>query len=365
MWCAATCCTGSPAPERIAPVRVSVLLTTYNGADFLRETLDSVLAQRFSDFEIVVVDDASTDATPDVLAACTDPRLLALRSPRRLGVAEARNFGFSHCRGAYIAAQDHDDLSRPERLAIQSDYLDSNPDVVLVASEVLISEHGQPRRTDHRPGGAPALMRWMLHLDNPITWSSVMFRAEAVRRLGRLMRPEYEPADDFDLHHRLLAVGGIARLDETLAVYRWHRTNTTYGQRDRMAGRAAAVLADAYRPWLGEDAPAAAALVVCHLVDRRPAPDAATLARLGRVLARLLAGFCATTRPDPATTAAIEAFTAHTWWLATRAAVRSGSPTALRCWRDAAGLRAGFRPGVRDVAESLAIGTVRAALRRG
>ena len=100
-------------------MQVSVLLTTYNGADFLRETLDSVLAQRFSDFEVVVVDDASTDATPDVLAACADPRVRLLRSPRQLGVAEARNFGFSHCRGVYIAAQDHDDLSRPHRLARQ------------------------------------------------------------------------------------------------------------------------------------------------------------------------------------------------------------------------------------------------------
>jgi hypothetical protein len=237
--------------------------------------------------------------------------------------------------------------------------------VVLVASEVLISEHGRLRRTDHLPGGAPALMRWMLHLDNPITWSSVMFRAAAVRRLGRFMRAEYEPADDFDLHHRLLALGGIARLDATLAVYRWHQANTTYGQMERMDDRAAAVLARAYRPWLGGDAPAAAALVVRHLVGRRPAPDAATLARLGRVLERLLAGFCAATAPDPAATAEITAYTAHVWWLATRAAVRSGSPAALRCWRGAAGLRAGFRPSARDVAESLAIGAVRAALGRG
>jgi hypothetical protein len=280
-------------------------------------------------------------------------------------VAEARNFGFPHCRGAYIAAQDHDDLSRPERLAVQAAYLDAHPDVVLVGSEVLISEHGRLRRTDHLPGSTPALLRWMLHLDNPLTWSSVMFRADAVRRLGRFMRAEYEPADDFDLHHRLLALGGIARLDETLVVYRWHQTNTSHGQMDRMFNRAAAVLTNAYRPWLGEDAAAAAALVVRHLVDRQPASDTATLARLGGVLERLLAGFCAATAPDPATAAQIEAYTARVWWLATRAAMRSGSPTALRRWRDAAGLRTGFRPTARDIAGSLAVGTVRAVLRRG
>jgi len=185
-----------------------------------------------------------------------------------------------------------------------------------------------------------------------------------VRRLDRFMRQEYEPADDFDLFHRLLAVGGIARLDETLAVYRWHRANTSHDQKDRMLGRAATLLADAYRPWLGEAAPAAATLVVRHLVDRQPAPDAATLARLGGVLEALQAGFCAATAPDPATAAQIAAHTARVWWLATRAAVRSGSPTALRRWRDAATLRAGFRPGLRDIAGSLAVGTVRALLRR-
>jgi GT2 family glycosyltransferase len=358
------CSTGSRGPERAEPVRVSVLLTTCNGADFLAGTLASVLAQRGDDFEVVAVDDCSTDGTAALLAACGDPRLRVLRSPRRLGVAEARNFGFAACRGAYIAAQDHDDLSRPERLAVEAAYLDEHPDIVLVGSEVLISEHGKLRPTDHRPGSTPALMRWMLWLDNPFTWSSVMFRAAAVRRLGRFMRAEYEPADDYDLLLRLQAVGGLARLDETLAVYRWHRTNTSYGQMDRMYDRAAALRTELYREGLGEEAAAAAALVVRHLVDRQPVADAAGLAGLGSVLERLQAAFCAATRPDPALRAAIAAHTALVWWRTARAAVRSGSPASLRCWREAVGLRAGFRPAAYDVAVSLAVGTVRGALRR-
>jgi GT2 family glycosyltransferase len=361
----ATCCTASPAPDGGAAVRVSVLLTTRNGATLLRETLASVLAQDFPDFEVVVVDDASTDATPRMLAACTDPRLRVLRSDRQLGVAEARNFGFSHCRGAYIAAQDHDDISRPGRLVTEAAYLDDHPDIVMVGSEVLISRDGGLQSTDHLPGSTPALLRWMLHVDNPFTWSSVMFRADAVRGLDRFMRREYEPADDFDLYHRLLALGGIARLDDVLCVYRWHDANTSLGQMQRIHDRAAAVLARAYRPWLGDDAADTATLVVTHLTDRRPAPDSATLARLGRVLERVLVGYCAAATPDPATRLLIEAYTARAWWLAARAAVRSGTPTALLRWRDATALRAAYRrPTVRDIAQSLAIGTARAVLRR-
>ena len=166
-----------------------------------------------------------------------------------------------------------------------------------------------------------------------------MFRAEAVRRLDRFMRREYEPADDFDLFHRLLPLGGIARLDETLAVYRWHAANASHTLGGRIEAGAVAVLAEAYRPWLGEDAAAAAALVVRHLSDRRPAPDAATLAALGAVLQRLMPAYWPPP-PDPATRAAIEAYTGRAWWLAARAATRPGSPAALLRWRGAAGLRA-------------------------
>jgi hypothetical protein len=110
-------------------------------------------------------------------------------------------------RARYVATLDHNDLSLPERLAKQVAYLDTHPDVVLVATEIEIEAPGRRRASDHGRGGDPALMRWLRHVDNPLTWSSVMVRADAVRRLGAFVRPEYELADDFDLYHRLLAVG--------------------------------------------------------------------------------------------------------------------------------------------------------------
>ena len=342
-----------------ATPRVSVLLTTRNGAALLGETLASVLAQSFADFEVVVVDDASTDATPALLAAIRDPRVRVLRTPRRLGVAAARNFGLPACRGAYIAAQDHDDISRPGRLAAQAAWLDRHSATVLVGSRVLISEAGRLRPTDHLPGATPALMRWMLHVDNPLTWSSVMLRADAVRSLERFMRREWEPADDFDLYHRLLALGDIDRLDDELCIYRWHGANASHTLADRMLAAAGGVLARAYRPFFGDAAEAAAGLVVRHLSERRPAPDAATLAALGRVLERVLAGFLETTAADHASRSLIEAHAARAWWLAARAAVRAGSPTAMLHWRRASFRRA-FHPAVADAAASFAIGAVRA-----
>ncbi len=354
--------TNHPAPGTAAP-RVSVLMTTHNGARFIRESIDSVLAQTLTDFELIVADDASTDETPSLLAGYSDPRLRVVRPERNLGVAEARNFGLAACRGEYVAALDHDDISLPERLAVQVRYLDAHPEVVLAGTEVLLRmQDGRTLPTDHAPGSSPALVHWMLHVDNPFTWSSVMLRAAALRRLGTFMRREAEPADDFDLYHRLLRVGALARLDETLTIYRWHSGNTTYTQSERLFASASAILARAYEPLLGADSADAARLVVHHLSDRQPVRDIATLERLGEVLERLLARFQGIYAADAAALAQIEAHAGRVWWRVVRSAIRSGLPLALARHAARRSLRIGFSPAWHAVARSVAVGTVRAAL---
>jgi glycosyltransferase involved in cell wall biosynthesis len=377
---------------------VSVLMTTWNGAGFIGASIASVLAQSFADFELIVVDDASTDGTAQVLAGIGDRRLRVLRQAANGGVVAARNVGFLAARGRYVAALDHDDLSYPERLARQVAYLDAHPTVVLVATEIEIeaavrretgAARGLPlflrkrvgergfagqnsdanasrrrRAPDHPTGGDPALMRWLLHVDNPLTWSSVMFRADAVRRLGAFMRPAYELADDFDLYHRLLTLGDIARLDEALTVYRWHSGNTTHGREDALNANAVKVLTAAYAPLLGDTAEDAATLVIRHLSDRRPVRDGATLARLGLYLTRLLAAFCAVEGLAAPQRAELEAVTGTIWWRTVRAAMRSGAPSLLQAYRAQPALAAGFRPARVDEAMSMLVGLARGAIRR-
>ena len=370
------------------PPAVSVLMTTWNGAGgngaggnaaagnggggdgpsrgggFIGAAIASVLAQSFTDFELIVVDDGSTDATPSVLAGIGDPRLRVLRQAANGGVVAARNAGLAAARGRYVAALDHDDLSHPHRLARQVTYLDAHPGVVLVATEIEIEAAGRRTAPDHPTGGEPALIRWLLHVDNPLTWSSVMFRADAVRRLGIFMRPAFELADDFDFFHRLLAIGDIARLDEVLTVYRWHAHNTTHGREDALNANAVKVLAGAYAPLLGDDAQDAATLVIRHLSDRKPVRDGATLARLGGYLTRLLAGFGAAHAIDARGLAALEAVTGAIWWRTARAAIRSGVPGLLRQYRGQPGLAAAFQPVPGDMVRAMAVGAARRVLRR-
>src|SRR5260370_39420585 len=102
-----------PAPEP----RVSVLMTTYNGAAFIRQSINSVLGQSFRDFELIVVDDGSSDTTAAILASYDDQRLRVIRNARNLGIVVARNRGFAAVRGGYVAALDPDDMSSPNRPA--------------------------------------------------------------------------------------------------------------------------------------------------------------------------------------------------------------------------------------------------------
>lgn len=331
--------------------RVSVLITTYNGASTVGQSISSILSQEMCDFELIVVDDCSTDDTPELLRSIADPRVRILQNIQRLGIADARNRGLAECRASYIAMLDHDDLSDVRRLGLQAAYLDSHPDVLLIGSAVqelsdrgLVSED-QPIHT------SPPLIRLLLHLDNPLAWSSVMLRAQVLCRLDQPpLRSHFEPADDFDFYHRLLEHGNIARLDLPLTTYRWHLSNASYRTGGQMKDRATEVLARAYTPWFGAEATTAAALVIEHSSDRIPVTDSARMLRLRDIVERVAERLG---EARPADRAAISEGVKLVLWRLTRAAVRSGQLSLFRTPAPPF-----------DAAASLAIGAVRAGLRR-
>jgi glycosyltransferase involved in cell wall biosynthesis len=324
-------------------------MTTHDGFRTVGESIASILTQHMPDFELVVVDDASSDATPGLLRSIVDPRLVIIRNNLRLGIAGARNRGLAQCRAPYIAALDHDDLSDPRRLGLQTSYLDAHPEVVLVGTAVRELRDGKLRLEDQPARTSPALMRLLLHVDNPLAWSSVMLRTSALRGLDPPpLRPEFEPADDFDLYHRLLTCGKIARLDAPLTTYRWHASNFSNTAEARMADGAARVLARAYAPWLGAEAAAAAALMVRYGNDRVTVTDATTMMRLRDLVHRLANGLA---EADLANKPEILAGARQVLWRLARASVRSGHPSLFRL----------PAPPI-DAAMSIALGTIRAGL---
>jgi glycosyltransferase involved in cell wall biosynthesis len=207
--------------------RVTVLLAVYNGDAYLREGVDSVLGQTFEDFELLIVDDASTDGA--VASLPHDPRIRVLRNEQNIGQIPSMNRGLREARGDYVARLDHDDVCLPRRLERQVALLDARPEVALTATWVDIVDtqgrlwtHVRPR-VDSFSDFVCHVTTGHVHLVHP----SLMFRRELVVQLGGFDE-RLNAAEDQDLYRRLVLGRHEARVvPETLLLYRRHEQQMT------------------------------------------------------------------------------------------------------------------------------------------
>ncbi|MFO1492070.1 MAG: glycosyltransferase family 2 protein [Kiritimatiellia bacterium] len=165
------------------PPRVSVLMCVHNGEAHVRAAVESVLGQTLRDFELIVVDDASTDATPSLLRSFPDPRLRLLRNETNLGLTRSLNVGLRAVRGEYVARLDADDTCVPERLERQAAFLDRHPEVGLLGTRTWRGAAGA-EFAEIEDVTDETELRWWLLFDNIFAHSSVMFRADLVRGGG-------------------------------------------------------------------------------------------------------------------------------------------------------------------------------------
>lgn len=217
----------SAAPSSSRP-RVTVLMPVYNAEAYLQEALDSISAQSFGDFELLAVDDGSTDGSPALLArhAARDARLVVLRQANG-GVSAALNAGLAAARGDFIARMDADDRMAPVRLARQIAVLEADPALGFCASGLaMIDAHGRVFAQHlHGPTGL-AELHAMLARRDPITFThpTVMLRSAALHALGgAAYLRAFEPCEDMELFGRLILAGrpGLV-IPESLLEYRVH-----------------------------------------------------------------------------------------------------------------------------------------------
>jgi glycosyltransferase involved in cell wall biosynthesis len=203
---------------------VSVILPVYNCASYIQAAVTSVLFQSFSDFEFIIIDDGSTDQTPEILhlLASSDTRIRIITIPNG-GHTKALLTGLAVSRGKYIARMDADDLSRPTRFEMQVCFLNENPRCGVVGSAIkIIDPDGDTishRRypLTHAEIDSAHLERGACSLAHPGT----MIRRSMLDLAGSY-RPEFEPAEDFDLWTRLGENGVLANLEDELLCYRLH-----------------------------------------------------------------------------------------------------------------------------------------------
>jgi glycosyltransferase involved in cell wall biosynthesis len=201
--------------------RVTVVMAAYNAGRFLRYAIDSILCQSFSDFEVLLIDDGSTDDTRAIVQSYRDARLRLLGNDRNRGVVYTRNRGLELADGAYVAPMDADDVAHHERLERQVAFLDSHPDIAMVGTWVnMIDEQGNPFLILRSPTDSQTIYETLLDY-NTFFHSSVMFRKHAVLAVGGY-RGSADLAQDWDLWLRLSEQYALANLDEVLLDYRVH-----------------------------------------------------------------------------------------------------------------------------------------------
>jgi len=198
---------------------VSVLISVRNGAPWVREAVESVLAQTAPDLELIVIDDGSTDATPDLLGALRDPRLRVERHPPA-GLTLALNRALALARAPLLARLDADDLAVPDRVARQRTFLDSHPEVGLLGTGAREVDPSGREMGIVSPPVEDAAIRRALIRENPFVHSSVMMRRSALLRVGGGYDETLPVAQDYDLWMRMSRITRLANLSAPLVVRR-------------------------------------------------------------------------------------------------------------------------------------------------
>lgn len=198
---------------------LSVVMPTYNAAEYIERSLESILRQSFEDYELIIIDDGSTDGTIELIEKQEDDRIHLIQREDENGITSALNRGIDETRGQYVARHDADDWSSPDRFDKQITYLESHPDVALLGTGAyLVDEDGQ-QISRRRVLENPRVENLIEH--NEFVHGSVMMRQDALADLGGYDE-RFVTAEDYDLWLRLADAYSVANIDEPLYQLRQH-----------------------------------------------------------------------------------------------------------------------------------------------
>ncbi len=267
--------------------KVSIIVANYNNAHFLNFCLDSILAQRYKNFEALVFDDGSKDNSIEVINRyCQrDSRIKLIALPQNVGIAKLRSIALSHCQGEFISILDADDIAHQDKLMLQVKYLDTHPDVVLLGSRYsVINKNGKIIKRKRQNLHRDILIRWRLSIGNCLIHSSVMYRKSAALAAGGYDE-NIKVAEDLEFYTRIMNFGKLAFLHKNLVYWRTHQISYTQGFPKEMKSFSAETIKLNARRLLNLDISLDEASVIRHHHRRKSlAPDAKTFQKVVYVL---------------------------------------------------------------------------------
>lgn len=302
----------------------------YNRADFIGEAVDSILAQTFTDFEIVVVDDGSTDNSRELVQAYTDARVHMVCNGENRGLSASRNHGISVAQGEYVAFLDSDDRATSDRLEHQVAFLDANPDIAAVGAWMrwINADGSDTGKTKRKAGSSDQIAAEMLFRAG-LEVSASTARTDIMRAIPH--REEFVRGSDYDLWARVGAKHKLATLPRVLLERRLHPGQSTFGKKSPESQRSRLRVSSELLDHLGieysaEDLERHCLLRRMHKANYWPSADYLSWAEQW-LLALQSANRDRHLYPEPAFSGVLGTFWAKTCWRA----LRGTGPKAL--WR--------------------------------
>ena len=201
-------------------------MPAYNAEKYLREAVDSILVQTFTDFELIIINDGSTDATKDIILSYNDPRIVYIENERNSGICVTLNRGLDAARSGYIARMDSDDISLPERLAKQVAYMDAHPEIGALGSDIEVFGEGFVPYTFeqlHTPEECQAGLLFNSCFAHP----SVIIRKSVLRNNNLQYNDAFRGLEDYELWWQIGKYSKLNNLPESLLRYRHHQKQET------------------------------------------------------------------------------------------------------------------------------------------
>ncbi|HSA06013.1 MAG TPA: glycosyltransferase [Candidatus Gastranaerophilales bacterium] len=197
--------------------KISVLMPVYNGAKYLKEAIDSILAQSFKDFEFLIINDASTDNSAEIIKSYSDNRINFLNNEKNIGLAASLNKGLDIAKGEYIARMDQDDISLPQRLQKQIEFMNKNPEIDICGS--WIKFFGEMNFVAKYAQSHKQIVSNMF-TSSPFAHPSVIIKKERFDQHNLRYNPDLKTAEDYELWTRASKYLKFANIQEVLLNYR-------------------------------------------------------------------------------------------------------------------------------------------------
>ncbi len=224
------CYTGIANKAKATPL-VSVIMPVRNMKSFVMVATDSILRQSFIDFEFIIVDDASSDRTGELLDTITDPRIIRITNERKQGNYRSRNRGLKMAKGKYICVMDADDIAHPEKISKQLEFMEKNPGYLAAGTDIEFFTGNTPVSRFERLRN-PEEIKVNLLKDNVCTHPTLMVRKKVFTNYGILYSEDYHYSADYDLMLQISRVGAITNLPEFLLQYRVHPNQISSTKRE-------------------------------------------------------------------------------------------------------------------------------------